>query len=308
MAFFQNETYSNKTHARVWKRIRHYEFVRNMENLSILSSRKVKHNFLSDGLLLPPFSEVGLVCYPEQTGSGIPHTHDDFQMIAFISGELRFSADGEEFIGKPGDVLLIPPHLRHSWSVLKEGETVQIRLIPIFCEEYLELRPLLVSEMCLIRVPVPLIRKLQRKIIAEQKRLHPAANVMINALLLEFLANTLRHFSSENQNLSSVSSEGIVRVVRHIKTHYKKKIQLEEMAAMACLGISQFSVLFRRQTGQSPMAFLIGIRLKKAMEMIFSTDLKIYEIANACGFDSVSYFNRQFRAAYGVTPLSCRRK
>ena len=131
---------------------------------------------------------------------------------------------------------------------------------------------------------------------------------MINALLLEFLANTLRHFSSENQNLSSVSSEGIVRVVRHIKTHYKKKIQLEEMAAMACLGISQFSVLFRRQTGQSPMAFLIGIRLKKAMEMIFSTDLKIYEIANACGFDSVSYFNRQFRAAYGVTPLSCRRK
>ena len=306
MAFFQNETYSNKTHARVWKRIRHYEFVRNMENLSILSSRKVKHNFLSDGLLLPPFSEVGLVSYPEQTGSGIPHTHDDFQMIAFISGELRFSADGEEFIGK--HVLLIPPHLRHSWSVLKEGETVQIRLIPIFCEEYLELRPLLVSEMCLIRVPVPLIRKLQRKIIAEQKRLHPAANVMINALLLEFLANTLRHFSSENQNLSSVSSEGIVRVVRHIKTHYKKKIQLEEMAAMACLGISQFSVLFRRQTGQSPMAFLIGIRLKKAMEMIFSTDLKIYEIANACGFDSVSYFNRQFRAAYGVTPLSCRRK
>ena len=89
-----------------------------MENLSILSSRKVKHNFLSDGLLLPPFSEVGLVSYPEQTGSGIPHTHDDFQMIAFISGELRFSADGEEFIGKPGDVLRIPPHLRQSWSVL----------------------------------------------------------------------------------------------------------------------------------------------------------------------------------------------
>ena len=56
------------------------------------------------------------------------------------------------------------------------------------------------------------------------------------------------------------------------------------------------------------MAFLIGIRLKKAMEMIFSNDLKIYEIANVCGFDSVSNFNRQFRAAYGVTPLSCRRK
>lgn len=77
---------------------------------------------------------------------------------------------------------------------------------------------------------------------------------------------------------------------------------------MACLGVSQFSVLFRRQTGKSPTAFLIGIRLRKAMEMIFSTDLKMHEIAHSCGFDSVSYFNRQFHAVYGVTPLSCRRK
>ena len=44
--------------------------------------RKVKHNFLSDRLLLPPFSEVGLVDYPEETGTDIPHAHDDFQMIA----------------------------------------------------------------------------------------------------------------------------------------------------------------------------------------------------------------------------------
>lgn len=70
--------------------------------------RKVKHNFLSDRLLLPPFSEVGLVDYPEETGSDIPHAHDDFQMIAFVTGTLRFSVNGENFSGTPGDVLLLP--------------------------------------------------------------------------------------------------------------------------------------------------------------------------------------------------------
>lgn len=157
-------------------------------------------------------------------------------------------------------------------------------------------------------MPPPQLRKLQRKLIAEQNRLHPAANVMINAVLLEFLANALRCFSRENQNISSASSEGITRVIRHLRANYRRKISLQEMASMACLGVSQFSVLFRRQTGKSPTAFLIGIRLRKAMEMIFSTDLKMHEIAHSCGFDSVSYFNRQFHAVYGVTPLSCRRK
>ncbi|UKI29552.1 MAG: AraC family transcriptional regulator [Lentisphaeria bacterium] len=270
--------------------------------------RKVKHNFLSDRLLLPPFSEVGLVDYPEETGSDIPHAHDDFQMIAFVTGTLRFSVNGENFSGTPGDVLLLPPQLRHSWRVVEAGSTVQIRLIPVFCEEYLELRPLLVSSACLIHMPPPQLRKLQRKISAEQNRLHPAANVMINAVLLEFLANALRCFSRENQNISSASSEGITRVIRHLRANYRRKISLQEMASMACLGVSQFSVLFRRQTGKSPTAFLIGIRLRKAMEMIFSTDLKMHEIAHSCGFDSVSYFNRQFHAVYGVTPLSCRRK
>lgn len=270
--------------------------------------RKVKHNFLSDRLLLPPFSEVGLVDYPAETGSDIPHSHDDFQMIAFVTGTLRFAANGEEFCGNPGDILLLPPHLRHSWGVVEAGSTVQIRLIPVFCEEYLELRPLLVSRACMIHMQPQLIRRVQRKIIAEQNRLHPAANVMINAILLEFLANTLRCFSRENQNISSASSEGIARVVHHLRANYQKRIPLKVMASMACLGVSQFSVLFRRQTGKSPMAFLIGIRLRKAMEMIFSTDLKMHEIANSCGFDSVSYFNRQFRAVYGATPLSYRRK
>ena len=96
-------------------------------------------------------------------------------------------------------------------------------------------------------------------------------------------------------------------MVHHLKANYRKKISLGEMASMACLGVSQFSVLFRRQTGKSPTAFLIGIRLRKAMEMIFSTDLKMHEIANSCGFDSVSYFNRQFLAVYGATPLAYRR-
>lgn len=272
------------------------------------TSQKVKHNFLSQQLLLPPFSSVCLVDYPERAGTDIPHSHNDFQMIAFVSGTLRFSANGESFFGAPGGVLLLPPQLRHSWGVVEAGSTVQIRFIPVFGAEYLELRPLLVPSACLVHLPLLQLRKLQRKINTEQDRLAPAANVMINAVLLEFLANTLRCFSHENQNITSASSEGITKVVYHLRANYRKKISLQEMASMACLGISQFSVLFRRQTGKSPTAFLIGVRLRKAMEMIFSSDLKMHEIASRCGFESVSYFNRQFHAVYGMTPLAYRRK
>ena len=277
-----------------------------METVSSLSLRRVKQRPVPERLLLPPFSSVMLADYPDETGSKIPHSHADFQMIAFLSGQICFEA-GQTLSGEAGDVLLLPPNLRHSWSVRKSGRTVQILLSPVFCEEYRELRPLLVPDARMVRLPLSRIRHLWNRISREQQEPHPAANVMVSSILLEFLANALRSFSLANQNVTSGTSEGITRVLLYITRHYAEKIRLKDMASMACLSVSRFSALFHSQTGKSPMDFLIGVRLENAREMIFSTDRKISEIAGLCGFDSVSYFNRRFLAMYGHVPLFYRK-
>ena len=102
-----------------------------MENLSCLSRRRVKHRHLTDRYRLPPFSGVMLAEYPEQTGTRIPHTHNEFQIIIQMSGAIRFTAGGE-FVLHTGDVLLLPAGTRHDGS--SYGENVPMRKIGSFRE------------------------------------------------------------------------------------------------------------------------------------------------------------------------------
>ena len=64
----------------------------------------------------------------------------------------------------------------------------------------------------------------------------------------------------------------------------------------------------RRVFGQAPYAYLTGIRLRRAEELLLGTDMGMDEIAMRCGFSDGSYFVRLFRSRYSVTPLVYRRR
>ena len=41
--------------------------------------------------------------------------------------------------------------------------------------------------------------------------------------------------------------------------------------------------------------------------MLANTDMYVYEIANACGYEDVRYFVRVYQKAYGISPANFRR-
>ena len=55
-------------------------------------------------------------------------------------------------------------------------------------------------------------------------------------------------------------------------------------------------------TGQSFVAFLNEYRLNAAAEALQATDETVLTIASRCGFENLSYFNRAFKAHFGMTP------
>lgn len=68
------------------------------------------------------------------------------------------------------------------------------------------------------------------------------------------------------------------------------------------------SALFRRikaTAATAPVDFIRGIRLDAARERLLRRDGAVSEIAYACGFESLSYFSRVFRARFGVLPSEC---
>ena len=68
------------------------------------------------------------------------------------------------------------------------------------------------------------------------------------------------------------------------------------------------AVLQWQMTGQSFIAFLNEYRLNAAAEALQTTDETILTIASRCGFETLSYFNRAFKAHFGMTPREYRKK
>ncbi len=81
-----------------------------------------------------------------------------------------------------------------------------------------------------------------------------------------------------------------------------KNLTLDDLAAKA--GISKFH-LSRRFTGAAgipPMAYFLQLKIRRACEILDTTDLKVREIGESLGFNTANYFSESFKRITGTTP------
>ena len=113
--------------------------------------------------------------------------------------------------------------------------------------------------------------------------------------------------------LSRCYDEGKPRIPANIlaaeefmRQNFEKPVSLREIAAIASLSVSRFIFLFRRFYGESPIRFLIRIRLERAAQLLAYQNLSIKEIAQETGFMDQLYFSRQFKNTFGKSPREFR--
>ncbi|WNC16422.1 AraC family transcriptional regulator [Brevibacillus brevis] len=98
------------------------------------------------------------------------------------------------------------------------------------------------------------------------------------------------------------------RVLERIHEQYASPINIEQLAATA--GVNKFYLirLFRLHLGVTPSRYVADIRLARAAEALLSSSREITDVAFACGFGSLSGFERQFKQRYGMTPTEYRNR
>ena len=95
-------------------------------------------------------------------------------------------------------------------------------------------------------------------------------------------------------------------MLAHISTHYSEHLTLTALAAAGGVCRSKCCQVFQKYMGTTPNAFVTSFRLERAMELLRESDLSITEIANACGFNSSSYFAETFMKQKGCSPTKYR--
>ncbi|MGO4111108.1 response regulator transcription factor [Paenibacillus sp. YAF4_2] len=87
-----------------------------------------------------------------------------------------------------------------------------------------------------------------------------------------------------------------------IQSHYHEDITLEMAAEQFHFNPSYFSTLIKSRTGRSFSDHLTESRIREAKALLATGKLKIYEIAERCGYRDTKYFTRIFKRQVGLSP------
>lgn len=107
---------------------------------------------------------------------------------------------------------------------------------------------------------------------------------------------------AENTRIQLNTQIRIQKMLSYIWEHYAEAVMLEDIAGAAGISRSEAGRCFNTYMGCSPVDALIQYRLQMAHRLIRDTTLTLQEVSDSCGFNSVHYFSRRFRQAYGYAP------
>ena len=96
------------------------------------------------------------------------------------------------------------------------------------------------------------------------------------------------------------------RIKELVQEKMEEDLSLEEMARTVGLSTAHFSQVFRNTTGQTPYQYLLWYRVQRAKEMLRSAEMRVLDVAIACGFKTQQHFAHVFRRMCGGSPTAYR--
>jgi AraC-like DNA-binding protein len=146
-----------------------------------------------------------------------------------------------------------------------------------------------------------LIERLVHTFTNDNKSKDAILDLMIQELVVRLLQTKAKQ-SLLNFESSQFCDNRISVVLKHIKEHLtEKNITVDSLADIACMSTSHFYKQFKNTLGISPVDYINSERIKFSKQLMQTND-RINDIAFKAGFNSVSYFNRQFKKQELITP------
>ena len=94
----------------------------------------------------------------------------------------------------------------------------------------------------------------------------------------------------------------IFAISNYFRFHYRQKISLESLVKQHGMTLRTFYREWNKYYTETPTQYLISLRLNYAMELLQNPGIRIFEIADRCGFCDPMYFQRCFSRQYGMAP------
>lgn len=272
---------------------------------------------LEEGKMIQVRTHTRFVHFPK-------HTHNYIEVIYMCSGRTRHVINGEEVILKKGELLflsqtatqeiypageadiavnfiVLPEFFEYGLNMM-EPEENQLRSFVIDClrgeneaSGYLHFK---VADILPIQNLVEnLIWTLWNKQ-PNKRRTNQATMGLLFLQLMNYMDKLETDEKAGQQKL-------VISVLSYIESHYKEG-ELTKLANSLHYDVYWLSREIKNRTGKTYTELIQAKRLSQAAYLLATTGLSVAEVAEAVGYDNISYFHRIFHKKYGMTPRRYR--
>lgn len=244
---------------------------------------------------------VQIICagmYSAPKGKDFPlHTHEFCELHYYLAGHIKIHVNGKPVEVHPGMAVLVPPKVVHGEEALTA-----------YANYYMLIR--IPDDL---RVPYVIYDDPERSLMcvcaacSRELRLQSDLyqDTMLQALAIQLTILLRRaHLNSQLDE-----AERLLRgVEQYFEKNFAAPITVEQVASELNVSASYLRRLFKTHRGETPRECLQRVRLRHALARLYTSNLTLEAIADACGYDSASHLSRHVRQALGKSPGELRKQ
>ncbi len=243
------------------------------------------------------------------------HQHPEWELTYILSGSGYRMVGGSIEVFFAGDAVLLGGNLPHTWVSEPHpdgSQAIVLHLTSNLIREFAQIPGAerfqgLASQagqgLCFDSRGSELSDRMRAGLGAQGLAMHAAAAHVFD--LLERLPVRALSAPSPPRVLHLATQNALERTAQRFRD---PEFNLTELAAWVGMEKSPFCTQFKRATGRTFSQHLHQLRTANAARELATTSKSVRHIAFHSGYDSIPYFNRMFRAVYGVTPGEFRQK
>ena len=145
------------------------------------------------------------------------------------------------------------------------------------------------------------------ELLARTPAVEPARQTALVRVLEQMVAQLAATLAPRIVTPELVLPTMVEEACRIVKAEYAQRLSIPAIAARIHVSSGHLSRTFHRATGLRFVEYIARVRADHARTLLLETATSVTEIAFACGFQSLSQFNRVFRAQFGICPTGARR-
>lgn len=260
----------------------------------------------------------------------LAHWHEEAEIGIIRSGKCIYHIASTVHSMETGDLIFLSPNTIHSISEVKGCSMVSDTLV-----FHLNLLGCNIPDHCSLKYFIPISQNAYSltPVIHPHDHGYPQIKETLLSVLELFTANENKTISGAELLLKErlfhlfyllyeyhyvitdiltvspeIGDEKIKHVLTYMEDHFREPLRISTLAALCNFSEVHFMTLFKKTIGTSCIEYLNLYRLNRAAALLITTDDSVLNIAFDCGFTNISYFNRQFRSKYQMTPLEYRKK